>query len=123
MKKINYRHFIAIGITVAFVLAAIFLYDRSYFRVAESFRDLWTSMEYYGSTLFFEENLPTATVIAKSGLGFGDIFPVTFEAFKTRLALFGRNLISGDNFYAFVLHMSHTMLIFYIVAGFTILQC
>lgn len=120
MKKINYRHFIAIGITVAFVLAAIFLYDRSYFRVAESFRDLWTSMEYYGSTLFFEENLPTATVIAKSGLGFGDIFPVTFEAFKTRLSLFGRNLVSGDNMYAFLVYSSHTMLIIYMIAAFAV---
>lgn len=52
MKKINYRHYICIAITLAFLCVSVFVFPHSFGRLIESVRDLGLSIAYYFCELF-----------------------------------------------------------------------
>lgn len=121
-KRINYRHYIAVALTVVFALLAIFIYNRSYIRFYESLQDIYTSGKYYIHELFYDgSNDVLATVTEPSRLEFGDIFPIDFETFKAHLAEFWRLLFTGENFYAFLFYSSKFLLVFNVLLTFGIL--
>ena len=91
IRNINHRHYICVGLTLAFVCLGVFVYTTSLERLAESFKDLGTSFVRYFA-FFFSIDLPdnVVTVTQPSGV----TFPVenNFEQFqfdfKTYWALF-----------------------------------
>ena len=52
LLKIDYRHYICIGLTIIFLLLAIFYFKYAYIRIFESLKDLYTSFIYYINELF-----------------------------------------------------------------------
>ena len=47
LKRVDYRHYICVGITLLFVLCSIFVFPSAFGRVIEAFRDLGLSIGYY----------------------------------------------------------------------------
>ena len=52
MKRIDYRHFLCIAVTLGFVLCGVFVFSNAFWRLIESFRDLGLSVAYYFCELF-----------------------------------------------------------------------
>lgn len=122
-KRLNYRHYIAIGLTVAFILLAVFVYNRSYIRLFESGRDVFTSGKYYLYELLSDgENGVLATVTEPSRLEFGDIFPIDFETFKAHVSAWWALLFSGENFYAYLFYASKTLLLLNVLLTFFVIM-
>lgn len=113
IRKINHRHYICVGVTLAFVCLGVFIYTTSLERLVESFKDLGTSFVRYFAFLFsiaLPDNVVTVTQPS------GVTFPVenNFEQFqfdfKTYWALFADKAVfisylkklSGVLFYAIV---------------------
>lgn len=47
MKKLNYRHYVCIAITIAFVCTTVFVFPHAFGRIIESIRDFGLSVAYY----------------------------------------------------------------------------
>lgn len=62
MKKINYRHYICIIITLGFVAVSVFVFPNALGRVIEGFRDFGLSIAYYFCEIFGIEYGFTPTV-------------------------------------------------------------
>lgn len=52
LRNVDYRHYICIGITLAFGALALFYFKYGYLRIFESFVDLYNSAKFYISELF-----------------------------------------------------------------------
>ena len=53
LKSLDYRHYIASAITLAFAIITIFVFPDAFIRIGESLRDLWYSLLYYIKELFY----------------------------------------------------------------------
>lgn len=51
-KRVDYRHFICVGITIASVLYAVFVFPNAFGRIIEAVRDFGVSVAYYFAQLF-----------------------------------------------------------------------
>ena len=61
-RKADYRHYIAIAITVIFALLAIFVFNYALGRTIEGARDLGLSVAFYFCEMFGRENAVVVTV-------------------------------------------------------------
>ena len=117
MKKIklnelfskDYRYYICVAITLGF-LGCGFLFPNALPRVAESFRDLWTSFVYYIYDIFIEDSVCPVrpTVMSMPSWQWTEspwealtLFPWTWEEFKVLWGDYWSLFISGDNFFAY----------------------
>ena len=75
LKRINYRHYICVGMTIG-ILALSFLFVRSYFRIGESLQDLFRSVVYYFTEIFY---LPSDTVPTINDVGYQDTTHPVFD--------------------------------------------
>lgn len=113
-KKIDYRHFICVAITLAFVLVAIFVFSSALGRLIESVRDFGLSFAYYFCNIFGIETSITPTVNNLPKMPFFDLpnmpsspvpsLPETFEGFKVKwheywqLTVTSRNIVGYLDF-------------------------
>ena len=113
-KKIDYRHFICVAITLAFVLVAIFVFPSALGRLIESVRDFGLSSAYYFCNIFGIETSIMPTVNDLPKMPFFDLpnmpsspvpsLPETFEGFKVKwheywqLAVTSRNIVGYLDF-------------------------
>ena len=113
-KKIDYRHFICVAITLAFVLVAIFVFSSALGRLIESVRDFGLSSAYYFCNIFGIETNITPTVNNLPKMPFFDLpnmpsspvpsLPETFEGFKVKwheywqLTVTSRNILGYLDF-------------------------
>ena len=84
IKKIDYRHYICVGITLIFLSLAIFYFRYGLPRIIESFIDLFNSAKYYVSELF-DLNLSGKVTIndfTKQPFEMPWNLPKTWEEFK-----------------------------------------
>ena len=98
LKKLDYRHYICIGLTVLFALLSGLLAWKSYARVGESVKDFGLSVAYYVKTLF---RLPADMQPSVGNLSkwFDRIdFPFTFSDFKVDWQAFWQTFVSKANF-------------------------
>lgn len=67
LKRIDYRHYICLAITVACVLCSVFVFPHALGRIIEGGRDLGLSVAYYFAELFELQHgiAPTVTTFAK----------------------------------------------------------
>ena len=63
IRSLNYRHYINFAITLGFLTLGIFVFPNCILRLAETVRNLGTSLAYYFCDLWLEENPVTPTVM------------------------------------------------------------
>ena len=105
--KIDYRHFICVAITLAFVLLAIFVFPSALGRLIESVRDFGLSVAFYFCKMFGIENGVTATVNDLPKMPFFDLpnmpsspvpsLPETFDGFKVKWHEYWKLIITARN--------------------------
>lgn len=108
LRKINYRHYIAIAITLAFACCTIFIFPSAFVRIGESFRDIWNSLLYYIQELFFVDLDAVPSVIGKSDVPFTPFFdlPATWEEFTIQWDSYWQVWATGSNFTAYLTFIS-----------------
>lgn len=104
LLKIDYRHYICIGLTIIFLLLAIFYFKYAYIRIFESLKDLYTSFIYYINELFELELHGKITINEFSKTPFKMPFnlPNTWEEFKILWSNYWKLWATADNFKAYI---------------------
>ena len=99
LRKINYRHYICILITVGFILCSIFCFPYALRRLAESFKDFGLSIAYYFTELLGFDVGINVTVNDFSKLPFEMPFglPETWEEFKVLWSAYWDKVFTVDN--------------------------
>lgn len=118
--KRDYRHWICIGITLCFVLLAVFVFPHAFPRILESCVDIGTSAKYYVSELF-ELNLKgEITVNSFSKMPFEMPFqlPNTWEEFQVAWGKYWELLFTQENFMAYLEKCAD--ILFYVSKGLII---
>ena len=113
MKRINYRHYIAITITIGFI-ACIFFFPNSLGRLVESVRDFGLSVAYYFCEIFQIEHNISPTVNNYPKIPFFDFLrpsspaapsvpiPDNFNDFKEKWVEYWKLFVSKDNFLSYL---------------------
>ena len=103
MRRINYRHYICIVITLGLLAVAIFLFPNAWVRMKESATDLWTSTVYYFEELFFLPHIREITVknLSQLPLDLPNYIPNTWQDFKVKFVEFWKLFVSKDNVIGF----------------------
>ena len=99
VRRINYRHYICIGITLGFIALAVFVFRSAFTRICEGGIDFWNSCVYYFEELFFMEHTRTPTVTEQSKVPF-DVpmnLPPTWQDFTSKFTLFWQTFFSKEN--------------------------
>ena len=113
MKRINYRHYIAITITLGFI-ACIFFFPNSLGRLVESVRDFGLSVAYYFCEIFQIDHNISPTVNNYPKIPFFDFLrpsspsapsvpiPDNFNDFKNNWSDYWKLFVSKDNFLSYL---------------------
>ena len=113
MKKINYRHYIAITITLGFI-ACILFFPNSLGRLFESVRDFGLSVAYYFCEIFQIDHNISPTVNNYPKIPFFDFLrpsspsapsvpiPDNFNDFKNKWSDYWKLFVSKDNFLSYL---------------------
>ena len=104
ITKKDYKHLIAVLVTVGFVACGIFIFPNAICRLLESIRDFFVSLAFYFCKLFLDidfnvtvNDLPSWQ-IAPSKFHPLDLLPVTWEEFKALLSVYWELFFSKDTF-------------------------
>ena len=95
-KKVDYRHFICIAITLGFI-ACFFLFPTALGRLIESGRDLGLSFAYYFCEMFEVPHGIAPTVIETSAYPVQVFLPFSFEEFAEKWQLYWQAFVAKDN--------------------------
>ena len=104
LRSLDYRHYISVGISLTFIGCA-FLFPNCLPRLAETVRDLFTSLLYYFAELFFPDNnaiYPTVTLPqtwkwAEELWQPLSLFPYEWEEFTLLWSEFWGKLFTSEN--------------------------
>ena len=112
MKRIDYRHFICIAITIGFVALGVFEFFGAVGRLIESGRDIGLSAAYYFCELFQIPHNITPTVNDFPKIPFFDFggdtetpvipIPEDWQGFTEKWSLYWRTWAIGENFLAYL---------------------
>lgn len=107
IKNLNYRHYIAIAITVIFLCITIFVFPNAFIRIGEALRDLWKSICYYVQEIFGFDWGIEATVIHKSNVPFSSFgnLPETWEEFVVAWNKYWNTWTTSENFQAYLSYL------------------
>lgn len=108
-KRIDYRHFVCIAITIGFVLMGAFLYRNSYLRLWESLRDFGLSFAYYFCVIFGLAVKINPMVKDFSKVNLSDVVSIDFVAFKQSFGVFASNFGSWQSIKNYLLFLSKSM--------------
>lgn len=102
LKKINYRHYIAVGITLLFITISILSYRDAFIRLIEAIKDFGISIAYYFCELF---HIPFEV---DSGINqipedITTIIPDTWNGFKDSWSKYWTLWIDKDNFLSYII--------------------
>lgn len=132
IKKIDYRHYICVGITIAFILMNIFCFPYTFPRLGEAFRDFGLSFAYQYSYLFHIDNniAPSVTSLTKMPFTISDRFPETWELFKEKWDIYWKTFADGQTvieyIYSFRSVTLMTSLLFFVflpLLGVLVISC
>lgn len=101
-KRIDYRHFIALGITAMIIVVVCLCFWSSVIRVGQSFKDLGLSVAFYFGKIFGIENVSVTVNDIPDGMELTDLFPFTWDEFCDKAAVYGAALINVDNITAYL---------------------
>ncbi len=114
LKNVDIRHYISILITLVFVVLGIFVYNKSYVRLFETFVDFWSSIKFYFNFLFTQkETSITVTNFSKVD------YPIIddWEIFKVKFVLFFEKFVENDNFLNYLAMVFKAMFFFSAFGG------
>lgn len=103
-RKVDYRHYIAVTVTLGFIACSVFLFPSSFGRLIDGGRDLGLSVAYYFCELFqipygftvTVNNLPSFTLPSWSPL------PETWEMFQGSWARYWQLWATKENFFGYL---------------------
>lgn len=114
LRRIDYRHYICIGITLGFVLCGVFVFRNAFFRIIEAGRDFGISIAYY-----FCEALslpygftPTVNELPKDPPSI--FLPESISGFKASWGLYWSRWASMENFLGYISFLGKVLRIFVI---------
>lgn len=113
IKKINYRHYIALGITLCFIMLGIFVYQRSFYRLIETIKDIGSAIRFYFLNLFAPNQNLTCSVTEKSKVDFMFDFPEEWEGLGNKLSNTFKTMFTAENFTAFIANSLTFILVLY----------
>ncbi|MBR1746752.1 MAG: hypothetical protein IJ735_00900 [Clostridia bacterium] len=97
-KSVDHRHYVCIGITVAFALISAFCFPYAFPRLGEAFRDFGRSIAYYFTELFGYHNVVVPSVTAQTKMPFTlTNVPITWEEFTVKWGLYWQQFIDVNN--------------------------
>lgn len=103
MRRINYRHYICIAITLGFIACAFLLFPSAFGRIVEGGRDFGLSIAYYFCELFYIPHGITPTVNNLPSYGSdGTFLPDTYEGFASDWSKYWQLWANGDNVLAYL---------------------
>ena len=107
IKKINYRHFVAIAITIIFLCISIFVFPNAFVRIIEAFKDIWNSICYYIKEIFRLDWKIQPTVTTKSNVSFAPLFnfPSTWEEFIVMWNKYWIIFVTTENLQAYISYL------------------
>lgn len=120
-KRIDYRHFIALGITAMIIVVVCLCFCSSVFRVGQSFKDLGLSVAFYFGKIFGIENITVTVNDIPDGMDLTDLFPFTWDEFRDKAAAYGAALINVDNITAYLSVLFEVFYWFFVVLAVVIL--
>ena len=97
LKQTDYRHYICVGISVAFVLLLLICFFRSIPRIVDACVSFGTSIAFYFCELMGVKHHITPTVI-KMPDSILSWFPATLEEFKADFLCYWQLVIAPDSF-------------------------
>lgn len=102
LRRIDYRYYICIGITVGFALLGVFVFRSAFFRLIEAGRDFGLSVAYYFCELFGIQYtfVPTVNELPKDPPSV--FLPENWELFKTSFGLYWSKWGSMENFLGYL---------------------
>ena len=120
LKKIDYCHYICVGITLVFMLISGLCFPYAFPRLFEALRDFGLSLAYYFTELFGFENavVPSVTSMTKMPFTLTDRIPITWDEFKIKWALYWQAFADAQNFSDFLLTFRKELLILSYVVTF-----
>ncbi len=84
LKSLDYRHYICIAITLAFVATSILAFPYAFKRICECFKDLGTSVAFYFCKLLGINDVhATVNDVSEMPIYLPNGFPATWEEFQT----------------------------------------
>lgn len=104
-KKIDYRHYICVGITIIFLLLLLFKFKYGILRIKESFYDLWTCALFWWDKFTNGDLQANLKINEFTALPFVLPFnlPNTWEEFKVLFVEYWMLFISKENFRSYLL--------------------
>ena len=120
-KRIDYRHFIAWGITVMIIVVVCLCFWSSVVRAGHSFKDLGLSVAFYFTKIFGIENITVTVNDIPDGMDLTDLFPFTWVEFRDKAAAYGAALINVDNITAYLSVLFEVFYWFFVVLTVVIL--
>ena len=110
MKKVNYRHFVCIAITLGFAVCGVFFFLNSFGRIIEAGRDFGLSVAYYFCSLFRLPITFRVTVNDFAKIPFFDFLPgkmsstflpETWSGFRAKWGAYWSLWANKDNFLSY----------------------
>ena len=111
--KFDYRHIIAIAITLGLMALAIFKFNTGYVRIWESLQDLFWSVGYYFAELFDVEHNIEVTVNNYSVVPWTPFLglPSTWEEFVQKWETYWDIIFTKENFVQYMIFLSNLLLL------------
>lgn len=111
-EKLDYRHYICVGITIAFALTNAFVFPYTFPRLWESIRDFGLSIAYYFLKMAKVDGVyPTVIEYSAMPFSLSDKVPKDWGAFKESWNLYWTTFAKSDTFYGYTLSLSNAALI------------
>lgn len=111
-EKLDYRHYICVGITIAFALTNAFVFPYTFPRLWESIRDFGLSIAYYFLKMVKVDGVyPTVIEYSAMPFSLSDKVPKDWGAFKESWNLYWTTFAKSDTFYGYTLSLSNAALI------------
>lgn len=120
-KRIDYRHFIALGITAMIIVVVCLCFWSSVVRAGQSFKDFGLSVAFYFTKIFGVENITVTVNDIPDGMDLTDLFPFTWDEFRDKAAVYGAALISADNLTAYLSVLFEVFYWFFVVMAVVVL--
>lgn len=120
-KRIDYRHFIALGITAMIIVVVCLCFWSSIVRAGQSFKDFGLSVAFYFTKIFGVENVTVTVNDIPDGMDLTDLFPFTWDEFRDKAAAYGAALINVDNITAYLSVLFEVFYWFFVVLAVVIL--
>lgn len=114
IKKIDYRHYILVAITILFLCFTLFYFSSNWTRFIESCRDFGRSVAYYFQEIFNTDWNITPSVNSKSVVPMTPIFnlPTTWEEFCIRWQAYWKLIVTKENIVSYFSYVGNLLYYF-----------